>query len=359
MSFVQLQNISKVFGETAAVKDVDLDVKKAEFLSLLGPSGCGKTTTLRIIAGFEKPTKGNVFIKGELVNDVPPYMRNIGMVFQNYALFPHKSIYDNVAFGLKYRHAPKNEIKDRVKKALELVQLPRLEARYPKQLSGGQQQRVALARALVIEPDVLLLDEPLSNLDAKLRAQMRIELKQIQRRIGITTIFVTHDQEESMTLSDRTVVMHQGSIVEEGTPFQLYEEPKSQFVASFIGQSNFMDAKITEVTEQNMHVTIKDGPVLTVPKQEDYHQDDDVTVFIRYERLEVLPTRPAEGTNVISGVVDRAMFLGTNYLYYITVPTNLTLMMTEANTRRKQPLEKDTRVWVRIEPENVGLIRKP
>jgi len=359
LSFVQLQNVSKVFGETTAVNNVSLDVKKAEFLSLLGPSGCGKTTTLRIIAGFERPTQGSVFIKGELVNDVPAYSRNTGMVFQNYALFPHKSVYDNVAFGLKYRHFPKNEIKDRVKKSLELVQLPGLEARYPRQLSGGQQQRVALARALVIEPDVLLLDEPLSNLDAKLRAQMRIELKQIQRRIGITTIFVTHDQEESMTLSDRTVVMHQGSIIEEGTPFQLYEEPKSQFVASFIGQSNFMDGKISEVGEQSMNVSINGGPVLTVPKQDGYHQGDNVTVFVRYERLEVLPVQPAEGTNVMSGVIDHAMFLGTNYLYRIAVGDNLMLVTTEANTRRKLPFEKGSRVWARVEPENVGLIRKP
>jgi spermidine/putrescine ABC transporter ATP-binding subunit len=355
---VTLQNVTKVFGETTAVKDVTLDVKKAEFLSLLGPSGCGKTTTLRMIAGFERPTQGSIFIKGEPVNDVPAYMRNTGMVFQNYALFPHKSIYDNVAFGLKYKHFPKNEIKSRVKKALELVQLPGLEARHPRQLSGGQQQRVALARALVIEPDVLLLDEPLSNLDAKLRAQMRVELKEIQRRIGITTIFVTHDQEESMTLSDRTVVMHRGSIIEEGTPFQLYEKPRSQFVASFIGQSNFMDGKVTEVSEKDMSVSVKGGPVLTVPRQEGYRQDDNATVFIRYERLEVLPAKPLEGNNLMSGVIDHAMFLGTNYSYGVTVG-DLMLVATETNTRSKTPFEKGSKVWLSVSPENVGLIRKP
>ncbi len=359
MSFVQLEHVWKVFGETTAVNDVSLDVKKGEFLSLLGPSGCGKTTTLRIIAGFEHPTKGSVFIKGELVNDVPPYLRNTGMVFQNYALFPHKTVYDNIAFGLKYRHFPKAQIKDKVKQALELVQLPGLEARYPKQLSGGQQQRVALARALVIEPDVLLLDEPLSNLDAKLRAQMRIELKQIQRRIGITTIFVTHDQEESMTLSDRTVVMDQGSIVEEGSPFQLYEEPKSQFVASFIGQSNFIDGKISEIGERDMKVSLSAGPLLTVPRQNEFRKGDDVTAFVRYERLEVLPAKPDDETNLMGGVMDHIMFLGTSYLYRIALTPSLMVIATEANTRRKQPYEKDSKVWIRVEPENVGLIRKP
>jgi ABC-type Fe3+/spermidine/putrescine transport system ATPase subunit len=359
LSFVRLENVTKVFGETTAVNAVSLDVKKGEFLSLLGPSGCGKTTTLRIIAGFERPTEGSVFIKDELVNDVPSYLRNTGMVFQNYALFPHKSVYDNVAFGLRYRHFPKNEIKDRVKRVLDLVQLPGLEARYPKQLSGGQQQRVALARALVIEPDVLLLDEPLSNLDAKLRAQMRIELKQIQQRIRITTIFVTHDQEESMTLSDRTVVMQNGSIVEQGEPYQLYENPRSEFVASFIGQSNFMNGKITEITEKTMIVSIDDGPALAVPKQDEYEIGDSVTAFIRYERIDVLPAKPPEGGNVLNGMIDHVMFLGTNYLYRVAVGAKLMLIATEPNVRKTQPFEKGSTAWVRVQPENVGLIRKP
>ncbi|MGA2461902.1 MAG: ABC transporter ATP-binding protein [Candidatus Bathyarchaeia archaeon] len=359
MSFVRLEDVTKVFGEMTAVNGVSLDVKKGEFLSLLGPSGCGKTTTLRIIAGFERPTRGSVFIRDELVNNVPSYLRNTGMVFQNYALFPHKRVYDNVAFGLKYRHFPKNEIKDRVKRVLDLVQLPGLEERYPKQLSGGQQQRVALARALVIEPDVLLLDEPLSNLDAKLRAQMRIELKQIQQRIGITTIFVTHDQEESMTLSDRTVVMQKGSIIEQGEPYQLYEDPKSEFVASFIGQSNFMNGKIAEIGENMMKVSVDDGPVLTVPKQDAYGVGDSVTAFIRYERIEVLPAKPPDGGNVLSGLVDHVMFLGTNYLYRVAVSPKVMLIATEPNIRRTRSIVKGSTAWVRVEPENVGLIRKP
>ena len=351
-------HVSKIFGETTAVNDVTLEVKKGEFLSLLGPSGCGKTTTLRIIAGFERPSSGSVFIKDQLMNDVPPYLRNTGMVFQNYALFPHKKVFENVAFGLKYRHFPKNEIADRVKRVLDLVQLPGLEARYPKQLSGGQQQRVALARSLVIEPDVLLLDEPLSNLDAKLRAQMRIELKQIQQRIGITTIFVTHDQEESMTLSDRTVVMQKGSIIEEGDPFKLYEDPKSEFVASFIGQSNFMKGRISEIDESTMNVSIEDGPTLTVLRQDGYGVNDNVTAFIRYERLEVLPTKPPEGTNILSGVIDHVMFLGTTYLYRVAVGPKLMLIATEPNIRKTRAVEKGASCWVRVEPENIGLIRK-
>jgi spermidine/putrescine ABC transporter ATP-binding subunit len=358
LSFVQLDHVSKVFAGTTAVNDVSLDVKKGEFLSVLGPSGCGKTTTLRIIAGFEKPTKGSVFIKGELVNDVPPYRRNTGMVFQNYALFPHKRVYDNVAFGLKYRHFPKNDIRRMVQQVLEQVQLPGLEGRYPRQLSGGQQQRVALARALVIEPDVLLLDEPLSNLDAKLRSQMRVELKQIQQRIGITTIFVTHDQEESMTLSDRTVVMQKGSIIQEGTPHELYENPRSEFVASFIGQSNFMKGKVSEIDESVMKIQVGEGPVLRVTKRGAYCEGEKVTVFIRYERLQLLATKPNENDNVMSGVVDHVMFMGAHYVYRVALSPRLLLTVTDANVGRTRPIEKGSTAWLRVEPENVGVIRE-
>lgn len=218
-----------------------LEAKQGEFLTLLGPSGCGKTTTLRIIAGFEKPDKGRVYFDDTVVNDVPPYERNIGIVFQDYALFPHMTVYDNISFGLKLRKLPKEEIKKRVSWALELVGLKGFEDRYPEQLSGGQQQRVALARALVIEPQLLLLDEPLSNLDAKIRERLRGEVKRIQKELGITTIYVTHDQEEAMAISDRIAVMSVGRIEQVGNPLHLYYNPKNEFVAKFLGLSNILE----------------------------------------------------------------------------------------------------------------------
>lgn len=218
-----------------------LEAKQGEFLTLLGPSGCGKTTTLRIIAGFEKPDKGRVYFDDTVVNDVPPYERNIGIVFQDYALFPHMTVYDNISFGLKLRKLPKEEIRRRVSWALELVGLKGFEDRYPEQLSGGQQQRVALARALVIEPQLLLLDEPLSNLDAKIRERLRGEVKRIQKELGITTIYVTHDQEEAMAISDRIAVMSVGRIEQVGNPLDLYYNPKNEFVAKFLGLSNILE----------------------------------------------------------------------------------------------------------------------
>ncbi len=218
-----------------------LRVKDREFLTLLGPSGCGKTTTLRIIAGFEKPESGKIIFNGKVVNDVPPYRRNIGIVFQDYALFPHMTVFKNVAFGLEMRKTPKDEVERRVNQVLELVGLKGLENRYPEQLSGGQQQRVALARALVIEPELLLLDEPLSNLDAKIRERLRGEIRRIQRELGITTIYVTHDQEEAMAISDRIAVMNVGTIEQVGKPLELYYNPRTEFVARFLGLSNILE----------------------------------------------------------------------------------------------------------------------
>ncbi|EHR78504.1 ABC transporter ATPase [Thermococcus litoralis DSM 5473] len=223
-----------------------LEAKPGEFLTLLGPSGCGKTTTLRIIAGFEKPDKGKIYFNDTVMNDVPPYERNIGIVFQDYALFPHMTVYDNISFGLKLRKLSKEEIKRRVSWALELVGLKGFEDRYPEQLSGGQQQRVALARALVIEPQLLLLDEPLSNLDAKIRERLRGEIKRIQKELGITTIYVTHDQEESMAISDRIAVMSVGKIEQIGNPLDLYYNPKNEFVARFLGLSNILEVNAEE-----------------------------------------------------------------------------------------------------------------
>lgn len=238
MAEVKLTGLSKLYGDFAAASNVSFDVESGSFLSLLGPSGCGKTTTLRMIIGFEEPSAGDIFIDGERINNVKPWLRDLGVVFQNYALFPYMTVAENVAFGLKRRGMAPAEIKRRTSEFLELVGLPGKEDRFPRQLSGGQQQRVALARALVIEPRVLLLDEPLSNLDAKLRAEMRFELKRIQSETGVTSIFVTHDQEEALTLSDRIVVMNQGEVITVGNPKEIWEKPTSAFVADFLGVEN-------------------------------------------------------------------------------------------------------------------------
>jgi spermidine/putrescine ABC transporter ATP-binding subunit len=239
--------VTKRFGRVVAVDRVSARVERGEFFTFLGPSGCGKTTTLRIVAGLELPDSGRVFIDGEDVTYLPPYKRDTAMVFQNYALWPHMTVFDNVAYGLKVRKLPKDEIRRRVREVLELVRLEGLEDRYPTQLSGGQQQRVALARALVVQPKVLLLDEPLSNLDAKLRVEMREELKRLQRKLGITTIYVTHDQDEAMALSDRIAVMNSGRVVEIGRPDELYRRPRSFFVATFVGRSNIVECRATEL----------------------------------------------------------------------------------------------------------------
>ncbi|MEJ5201310.1 MAG: ABC transporter ATP-binding protein [Anaerolineales bacterium] len=246
MNFLTLTNISKTFGNTVAVKDFNIVVEKGEFVSFLGPSGCGKTTTLRMIAGFELPTTGQIVLDGEDITFTPPNRRNVGMVFQSYALFPNLTVAQNIGFGLRVRKMPVQEIDQRVKEMLSLIHLQQFGHRYPYQLSGGQQQRVALARALAIRPRVLLLDEPLSALDAKIRVELRSEIRRIQQQLGITTIYVTHDQEEALSLSDRVVVMKDGLIEQIGTPFEIYNFPQTPFVASFVGTLNVLRAKVLD-----------------------------------------------------------------------------------------------------------------
>jgi putative spermidine/putrescine transport system ATP-binding protein len=244
MARLEIDRITKRYGEVHAVRDVSLDVADGEFVVLLGPSGCGKTTTLRVIAGFAKPTSGAVRLGERDITYLPPWKRNAGLVFQSYALFPHLTVAENVAFGLEMRKVSKSEMNDRIREALRLVQLGQLGERLPRQLSGGQQQRVALARALVFRPDVLLLDEPLSNLDAKLRQEVRVEIRELQRKLGLTTVMVTHDQEEALTMADRLVVMNDGTVRQIGTQQDLYERPTDRFVAGFVGRSTFIDGEV-------------------------------------------------------------------------------------------------------------------
>jgi len=307
---VVVENVSKRFGRTVAVNGISFKVMKGEFLTLLGPSGCGKTTTLRLVAGFYKPDEGSIIIDGKVMNDIPVYKRNIGIVFQNYALFPHMTVFENVAFGLRMRKLPENEIRRRVRSMLETVGLAGMEERYPRQLSGGQQQRVALARALVIEPDVLLLDEPLSNLDLKLRLQMRKEIRRIQKRLGITAIYVTHDQGEALSMSDRVAVMNRGRIIQMGTPTEIYERPADSFVADFIGEANLIEGRVEIVEGVRVGIRIGDTLLETVENHLRLRVGDEVFVVARPERI-----RPSkEG---IEATVEDAEFLGQIRRYYL------------------------------------------
>ena len=309
MVYVKLVDVTKRFGEVVAVDKASFTVKEGELFTLLGPSGCGKTTTLRIIAGFEYPDEGQVFFGEEEVTYKKPYERGTAMVFQNYALWPHMTVFDNVAYGLKLRKLPADEIKARVMKVLELVGLKGLEKRYPLQLSGGQQQRVALARALVVEPKVLLLDEPLSNLDAKLRLRMREEIKRLQRNLGITTIYVTHDQEEAMSLSDRIAVMNKGRILQIGPPKEVYNNPRNLFVATFIGRSTLLRGKIIDLEGGFVKIDYG-GQVIEGRIAEGFKitKGEEVVAIMRPEDFSVEPF--ATTYNVIEGEVVLTMFLG-------------------------------------------------
>jgi putative spermidine/putrescine transport system ATP-binding protein/spermidine/putrescine transport system ATP-binding protein len=286
---VQLRGVSKHFGKVIAVDNIDLDIQDGSLLTLLGPSGCGKTTILRMIAGLETPTEGDIFIKGKRVNDTPIHKRNLGMIFQNYALFPHKTIFDNVAFGLKYRKIRKQEMRTKVKRALEVVRLPGVEKRMPSQLSGGQQQRIALARAIVIEPDVLLMDEPLSALDENLREEMRVEVGNLHEMLGITSIFVTHDQREALVMSDSIVVMNAGQKQQEGPPEEVYNYPISHFVADFIGHSNFFNGVITALEGERITIKLDDGAELMALQSGNWQEGQRIEVVIRAQKFDLFP----------------------------------------------------------------------
>ena len=356
---IELSKLTKQFEELTAVDGIDLHIPGGEFFSLLGPSGCGKTTTLRMIAGFERPTSGEIFLDGTDVAYTPPHQRNVNTVFQNYALFPHLNVYNNIAYGLKRAKRPKAEIRERVGKALELVQLPGYEGRQPSQLSGGQQQRVALARALVLNPAVLLLDEPLGALDAKLRKALQIELKSLQQEVGITFLYVTHDQEEALTMSDRLAVMNGGHIEQVGAPQDVYEDPETLYVADFLGVSNLMQATVVSAGTGACRVAL-DGYEL-----ETRGTDRDVTgeakIVIRPERIELEEHGSPSGPNRIPAMVERVVYVGSAIQVIVRGATGESLQALVQNTGGGIPYEQGTPVQLhlpvdalRVLPSGIG-----
>ena len=343
MSFLTLQGLSKRYGEVSAVGQFDLAVEKGEFISLLGPSGCGKTTTLQMIAGFVQPTTGRILLNGKNITGVKPASRGLGIVFQNYALFPHMTVAENVSFGLEMQGVPSGERAKRVTSTLELVHLGAMAKRFPKELSGGQRQRVALARALAIQPPVLLLDEPMGALDAKLREEMQIELRALQHRVGVTTIMVTHDQAEAMTLSDRVVLMNKGCVEQIGRPFDMYEQPNGRFSSTFLGKANVFEATRGDDGEfievKGCRLPVRQGDALGL-----------IEYIIRPEKLEFSSADEA----FLQGRVGARVFLGNHWLYQVETPLGM-VQLTHANTGRPQSAEGE-QVGLRWAPEHARLV---
>ncbi len=321
MARVDLKDIKKSYGAIQAVKQADVTFEEGSFTTLLGPSGCGKTTLLRMISGLETPTSGDILIGGKRVNDVPIHKRNLGLGFKNYELFPHRTIGENIAFGLKYRGVSKSDAMTKVTEALDIVRLPGVEDRYPTQLSGGQQQRIALARAIVIEPDVLLLDEPLSALDANLREDMRVELKAIQHRIGVTSIFVTHDQSEALAMSDKIIVMSAGRVEQVGTPEDVYNNPASEFVANFLGASNILEAKVIGKDANNIVLDAPHFGKISLPLVQAQRLGDASSskLVIRAEKLLLADKSGGAGTVSANGVVEAVDYQGQIARYFVRV----------------------------------------
>lgn len=354
--YLTLDNIVKVFpprggsAEVTAVDGISLNIEKGELITLLGPSGCGKTTVLRMIAGFEFPTSGKIHLDGNEIDMLPPNKRGMSMVFQSYAIFPHLNVLENIAYGLRVMRLPKQEFDERLGRILDLVQLAGLEQRAPNQLSGGQQQRVALARALVMEPKVLLMDEPLSNLDAKLREQMRTEIRRIQKELGITSVYVTHDQLEAMTLSDRVVVIRDGKIEQSGTPVEIYRYPNSRFVANFIGRANFVVADVKEVHSGGVVVDLFGKPLALSKEYANRALPKRATLVIRPEMIQVDPTDP-----ILRGTVRRASFLGNSIDYDIEINGQL-LTAVETDPMKMAIFPEGSQVGINVCTECIHLL---
>jgi spermidine/putrescine transport system ATP-binding protein len=356
---VEILNVTKQFGETRAVDNLTLRIERGKFYSFLGPSGCGKTTTLRMIAGFEQPTQGEIRIGGTDVAGLPPYRRNVNTVFQHYALFPHMTVFDNVAYGLKQKKAPAAEIKQRVHEALAMVRLSGREKSYPRQMSGGQQQRVALARALVNRPQVLLLDEPLGALDLKLRKAMQLELKTLQTQVGITFIYVTHDQEEALTMSDYIAVMNAGKVLQLDKPEAIYEEPTTKFVADFIGESNFLPARVLARQGQRIVAEPESLTQVHAVSPAPVSEGDSVILALRPERI-LLVREPFQGMpNQFRGRVENLVYTGSTTAYQVRLNPNVLLTVRENNAGRADAasdLRVGDEVYAYWAPENTRIL---
>ena len=352
---VELRNISKRFGGFTALQEVSFEITEGEFMTFLGPSGCGKTTCLRLISGFDTPSTGEVFIGGKNVTFDPPYRRSVNQVFQSYALFPHLSIYENISFGLRMKKVSAGDIKKRVDRVVEMTSLQEFVSRKPAQLSGGQRQRVALARAIVCEPKVLLLDEPLSALDAKLRTQMRVELKQLQKRLGITFIFVTHDQEEALTMSDRVAVMSSGRVEQIGTVDEIYYRPASRFVATFIGETNIVEAEVLSGRSGLLQCRIEGGLELDV-KAGQVVGGGKLLLSLRPEKIRLCRTTPS-GPNIFPGRISAEVFKGAVDDLTVVVAGGLELQALLANDGQQElDFHEGEEVFCRIQPEDINIV---
>ena len=359
---IEVKNVVKKYGDVLGVGPISFSVEKGEFLTLLGPSGCGKTTTLRMIAGLEQPTQGEIFIDGKNMDQVPPNQRDVGMVFQNYALFPHMTVSDNLKFGLDFRKVSENEKEEKVKEMLSLVGLSGFGSRYPKELSGGQQQRVGLARALIINPTVLLLDEPLSNLDVKLRLEMRAELNRIRKRLDVTALYVTHDQEEALSMSDTIAVLKNGEVIQLGNPVDIYESPKSEFVADFIGYSNIMSFKIISKENDKFHCVSEQGLEIylyetSINSTLDLKNEDQLLCLLRPDRIGIEQFKNNEmdisESNQYLGIVNEVLYLGADIHFHVTLSrcTEKLLIISKAKAEIRQ-IKEGEKVKISIDPDS-------
>ena len=356
---VEVRDVTKRFGDFVALDRVSLDIAEGEFMTFLGPSGCGKTTCLRLISGFEQPTSGQVLIAGRDVSNDPPYKRNVNQVFQSYALFPHLSVRENIAFGLRMKKLPAEAIREKTEWAVAMTSLQGMEDRKPAQLSGGQRQRVALARAIVCEPKVLLLDEPLSALDAKLRTQMRSELKSLQKRLGITFIFVTHDQDVALSMSDRIAVMNKGRIEQVGTAAEIYHHPRTEFVAGFIGETNIVEAEVLERKDGLLFCRLEGGLTLWIKGGDGAQPGSKMLVSVRPEKIRLFRDRPPEETNVFQSRVSSEVFKGAVDDMTIVTDGGLELSALLANAGETGlDFHEGEQVWCLIHPNDISLLVK-
>lgn len=358
MAILKVDNLSKNFGKVKAVQEVSFEAPEGKVLSLLGPSGCGKTTTLRCIAGFENPDRGEIYLDDRKITPTSPEKRGIGMVFQNYALWPHMTVYGNLAFGLQIRKVSKDEITKKIKKVLDMVQLEGYENRYPRQMSGGQQQRIAMARALVFEPEIMLLDEPLSNLDAQLREEMRFEFNELQKKLGITAVYVTHDQAEALVISDKIVILNQGKIVQSGTPKEIYSNPKNKFVAGFIAVTSFIDGRIDSFTEEKKRVMVKTDDGLVIHSfNHSFDIGQKVSVAMRMNVIKFVQDENKSDKNTVNifkGKIIQSSYLGNTIDYKIRMGK----WEIRTNAEAKYDFKLGEEVTFHLPPEDIIVTRE-